>query len=290
MRHRRSVPSRGWSGRSPDAVEAGVAEAHVRSLGSEQYRRRAGPARGSAPEPRTAIVRIQTISYAATAAAPAADPGAYLDRRTRQPSPEMQGFFFPRTASGRSSLIPSPPWSYSGDLLTVEYRTDPARVAELLPAPLELGPRGPGRRRTDLGRLAVVLVSSRGAARPGAVAVQGVLRRGALLLPGARPTPAASTSGSTRTSRSLEASTRATRRSSARCGRPGRMAFPHASPQIGAGRRVRRHARRGRPAPGRRRADPHAARRRPTASSTATRWPTTGSIPTSPGTATPTPS
>jgi acetoacetate decarboxylase len=51
---------------------------------------------------------------------------------------DQKGFFYPRTATGRSSLIPAPPWYYSGDLLTVEYRTDPARVAELLPAPLEL--------------------------------------------------------------------------------------------------------------------------------------------------------
>jgi len=57
---------------------------------------------------------------------------------------ELKGFFFPRTASGQASLIPSPPWYYSGDLLTVEYRTDPARVAELLPAPLELAPEDPG--------------------------------------------------------------------------------------------------------------------------------------------------
>lgn len=57
---------------------------------------------------------------------------------------QMQGFFFPRTASGQSSLIPHPPWYYSGDLLTVEYRTDPARVAELLPAPLLPAPEDPG--------------------------------------------------------------------------------------------------------------------------------------------------
>ena len=57
---------------------------------------------------------------------------------------EVKGFFYPRTAGGRSSLIPSPPWYYSGDLLTVEYRTDPARVAELLPAPLELAAEDPG--------------------------------------------------------------------------------------------------------------------------------------------------
>jgi acetoacetate decarboxylase len=56
----------------------------------------------------------------------------------------VTGFFYPRTATGKSSLLPSPPWHYSGDLLTVEYRTDPARVAELLPAPLELAPEDPG--------------------------------------------------------------------------------------------------------------------------------------------------
>jgi acetoacetate decarboxylase len=32
------------------------------------------------------------------------------------------------------------PWHYSGDLITVEYRTDPSRVAELLPEPLTLVP------------------------------------------------------------------------------------------------------------------------------------------------------
>ncbi|HET7477749.1 MAG TPA: acetoacetate decarboxylase family protein [Dermatophilaceae bacterium] len=57
---------------------------------------------------------------------------------------QMKGFFYPRTAQGRSSLIPSPPWFYSGDLLTVEYRTDPARVAELLPDPLTPAPEDPG--------------------------------------------------------------------------------------------------------------------------------------------------
>jgi len=57
---------------------------------------------------------------------------------------EVAGFFYPRTATGRSSLLPPPPWHYSGDLLTVEYRTDPARVAELLPAPLEPAPEDPG--------------------------------------------------------------------------------------------------------------------------------------------------
>ncbi|MFG2497098.1 acetoacetate decarboxylase family protein [Streptomyces sp. NPDC048441] len=55
-----------------------------------------------------------------------------------------QGFFPPKTATGRSSLIPTPPWHYSGDLLTIEYRTNPARIRELIPAPLELAADDPG--------------------------------------------------------------------------------------------------------------------------------------------------
>ena len=90
---------------------------------------------------------------------------------------DVKGFFYPRTAEGRSSIIPDPPWFYSGDLLTVEYRTDPERVAELLPGPAGARAGGPRRGRTDLGRLAVVLQQPRGAARPGALAVQGGVRR-----------------------------------------------------------------------------------------------------------------
>ena len=56
----------------------------------------------------------------------------------------VHGFFPPRTAAGRAALLPAPPWYYSGDLLTFEYRTDPARVAELLPAPLAPAPDDPG--------------------------------------------------------------------------------------------------------------------------------------------------
>ncbi len=57
---------------------------------------------------------------------------------------DVSGFFYPRTATGRSSLLPPPPWYYSGDLLTVEYRTDPERVAALLPAPLAPARQDPG--------------------------------------------------------------------------------------------------------------------------------------------------
>jgi len=45
----------------------------------------------------------------------------------------MKGLPFPRTESGQSSILPPLPWHYSGDLLTVEYRTDPSAIAKLLP-------------------------------------------------------------------------------------------------------------------------------------------------------------
>ncbi len=64
---------------------------------------------------------------------------------------EPTGFLFPRTPTGASSILPPPPWHYSGDLLTVEYRTDPAAVASLLPKPLL--PVGPA---DDPGAVAVV--------------------------------------------------------------------------------------------------------------------------------------
>lgn len=56
----------------------------------------------------------------------------------------MEGFLFPRTPLGRASLLPPPPWHYSGEMLTVEYRTDPEVVAEYLPAGLEPHPDDPG--------------------------------------------------------------------------------------------------------------------------------------------------
>ena len=58
--------------------------------------------------------------------------------------PEFRGFAPPYTETGRSTLIPSPPWYYSGDLLTVEYRTSPERVRALLPGDLDLAAEDPG--------------------------------------------------------------------------------------------------------------------------------------------------
>ncbi len=57
---------------------------------------------------------------------------------------DLHGLMYPRTPTGAGSILPSPPWHYSGEMLTVEFRTDPANVAELLPAPLELADDDPG--------------------------------------------------------------------------------------------------------------------------------------------------
>jgi acetoacetate decarboxylase len=54
------------------------------------------------------------------------------------------GLLPPFTPTGRSALVPQMPWHYSGTLLTVEYRTDPARVRALLPDELALAPEDPG--------------------------------------------------------------------------------------------------------------------------------------------------
>ena len=56
---------------------------------------------------------------------------------------ETNGFFPPFTPTGRSALIPNPPWHYSGDLLTVEYRTDNGKVAALLPEGVDPAPEDP---------------------------------------------------------------------------------------------------------------------------------------------------
>jgi acetoacetate decarboxylase len=56
----------------------------------------------------------------------------------------LQGFMHPRSPEGHASIVPPPPWHYSGDLLTIEYRTDPARVAALLPDGMEPADEDPG--------------------------------------------------------------------------------------------------------------------------------------------------
>jgi acetoacetate decarboxylase len=46
---------------------------------------------------------------------------------------ELHGFMVPRSPRGDASIVPAPPWHYSGDVLTIEYRSEPGRVAAWLP-------------------------------------------------------------------------------------------------------------------------------------------------------------
>jgi hypothetical protein len=45
----------------------------------------------------------------------------------------LQGFTVPLTPQGNSPLASLPPWHYSSDCLAVEFWTDPAAIAALLP-------------------------------------------------------------------------------------------------------------------------------------------------------------
>ncbi len=47
---------------------------------------------------------------------------------------DLQGFMLPLSPEGRASIVPAPPWHYSGDVLTVEYRAAPGSVARWLPS------------------------------------------------------------------------------------------------------------------------------------------------------------
>jgi acetoacetate decarboxylase len=60
----------------------------------------------------------------------------------------LQGYTIPRTSTGRSSLVPSPPWHYVGTFLVVDYWADPDKVRAVLPEGLEPHP--------DAGRCAAV--------------------------------------------------------------------------------------------------------------------------------------
>jgi acetoacetate decarboxylase len=57
---------------------------------------------------------------------------------------DLKGFLQPRSPEGRASIVPAPPWHYSGEVLTIEYRTDPALVAALLPDGVRPAEEDPG--------------------------------------------------------------------------------------------------------------------------------------------------
>jgi len=45
----------------------------------------------------------------------------------------LQGFNYPLTPKGKSTLNPPPPWYYSADFLNIEFWSDPSAAAALLP-------------------------------------------------------------------------------------------------------------------------------------------------------------
>ena len=60
----------------------------------------------------------------------------------------LQGYTSPRTPAGRASLVPPPPWHYVGDFLVIDFHTEPAAAASLLPEGIEP--------HEDAGRAAIV--------------------------------------------------------------------------------------------------------------------------------------
>lgn len=56
----------------------------------------------------------------------------------------MGDFYYPRTPSGRAAILPPVPWHYSGELITLEYRTDVDALRALLPRDVELADEDPG--------------------------------------------------------------------------------------------------------------------------------------------------
>ena len=57
----------------------------------------------------------------------------------------LKGFTVPLTPGGKSALATPPPWHYSSDCIAIEYWTDPAAVAALLPPGVVLDEKSGGR-------------------------------------------------------------------------------------------------------------------------------------------------
>jgi acetoacetate decarboxylase len=48
----------------------------------------------------------------------------------------LQGWSLPLSPNGAAALVPPPPWYFSGDVIGVDFRCDPAAAAAVLPAPM----------------------------------------------------------------------------------------------------------------------------------------------------------
>jgi acetoacetate decarboxylase len=57
----------------------------------------------------------------------------------------LKGFTVPLTPDGKATLAPPPPWHYSSDCIAVEYWSDPAAIAALLPPGISRDEKSEGR-------------------------------------------------------------------------------------------------------------------------------------------------
>jgi enduracididine biosynthesis enzyme MppR len=55
----------------------------------------------------------------------------------------LNGYTLPLSPSGEASLVPPPPWHFSGDVLLVEFMLDPDVLAQYLPRSLQPDPDNP---------------------------------------------------------------------------------------------------------------------------------------------------
>jgi acetoacetate decarboxylase len=49
----------------------------------------------------------------------------------------LTGWSLPQSPTGRSSMLPAPPWHYSGEVIAVDFTADPERAAGYVPAGFE---------------------------------------------------------------------------------------------------------------------------------------------------------
>ena len=57
----------------------------------------------------------------------------------------LKGFTVPKSLFGQAALTPPPPWHYAGDVVGVEFWTDPDATAATLPNGLSPDPNSNGR-------------------------------------------------------------------------------------------------------------------------------------------------
>ena len=148
---------------------------------------------------------------------------ARASRWRTAPGPEddgvmtLQGYTVPRTPRGQASLVPPPPWHYVADFLVVDFHADPDAAVSLLPAGPRAPPRpGPLRRRVSPTGSRARRTATSSSTRCARTTASSTSWSAACST--ARRSPPARSSGSTRTSRWPAAGSRASPRSSARCG------------------------------------------------------------------------